>query len=460
MVGAVEQEYEPTSVEEKHKRRNEIKARATLLMTLRNKDQLKFHTYQDAKFLIEAIEKRYGRNKESKKVHMTLLKQQYENFAALSFESIDQTFDRNKAEIETISLEDLYNNLKIYEPELTEDLEQLHHDDLEEMDLQWEMAMLTIKARRFIKRTRKKLNIDGQRNDQLIDKFKKGLRYNAATAASPTVEGFENLTDKSGSDKAYHTVPPPLTGNFIPRKPDPNFAKMKLMETNIVALIIEDWNSNNESKIDYTIEPSIEKTKFVKTVRETDAAKQNPRGNQRNWNNLMSQRLGNDFKMTNKACYTCGSFKHLHYVCDKKVARPAWNNSRRVNHKNFSNKMSHPQYDLGVVTPRALVHAGVKTSGDARSWYMISGDAKSWFVIVLHIFTVKLMSSKNDQGVGANGGVGANRGVDGVPDFSIIISQQLQNLSRNGSLKGNNEKRGNDEEPSRSGNVRHRAHDY
>ncbi|GJX97132.1 reverse transcriptase domain-containing protein [Tanacetum coccineum] len=39
-------------------------------------------------------------------------------------------------------------------------------------------------------------------------------------------------------------------------------------------------------------------------------------------------------------------------------------------------------YDLGVVTPRAVVHAGDKTSRDARSWYMISGDAKSWVVIV------------------------------------------------------------------------------
>ncbi|GKB06765.1 hypothetical protein Tco_0834998, partial [Tanacetum coccineum] len=47
-------------------------------------------------------------------------------------------------------------------------------------------------------------------------------------------------------------------------------------------------------------------------------------------------------------------------------------------------------YNLGVATPRALVHAGAKTSGDARSWYMISGDAKSWVVIVLHIFTVIL----------------------------------------------------------------------
>nr|GEX94032.1 hypothetical protein [Tanacetum cinerariifolium] len=34
-------------------------------------------------------------------------------------------------------------------------------------------------------------------------------------------------------------------------------------------------------------------------------------------------------------------------------------------------------YDLGVATPKAVVHASDKTSGDARSWYMISGDAKS-----------------------------------------------------------------------------------
>ncbi|GKB07113.1 hypothetical protein Tco_0835346, partial [Tanacetum coccineum] len=45
-------------------------------------------------------------------------------------------------------------------------------------------------------------------------------------------------------------------------------------------------------------------------------------------------------------------------------------------------------YDLGVATPRALVYAGLMTSGDARSWYMISGDAKSW---------VKLMISKSKR---------------------------------------------------------------
>ncbi|GJY06277.1 hypothetical protein Tco_0373331, partial [Tanacetum coccineum] len=245
----VEQEYESTSAEEKQDKRNEMKARGTLLMALPNKDQLKFHSYKDAKLLMEAIEKRYGGNKESKKVQRTLLKQQLETFAGSSSEIIDQTFDRlqkliSQLEIQgeeqrgnrTTSLDDLYNNLKIYEPELTrssstsqnpqnlafvssnntnsnnnistneadntaygvstahtqssptsgdnlsdavicaflashpnspqisrEDLEQIDPDDLEEMDLQWEIAMLTIRARRFIKRTCRQLDVNGQR---------------------------------------------------------------------------------------------------------------------------------------------------------------------------------------------------------------------------------------------------------------------------------------------------------
>ncbi|GKF86568.1 hypothetical protein Tco_0254395 [Tanacetum coccineum] len=93
-VGTVEQEYEPTTAEEKLDRKNEMKERGTLLMALPNKDQLKFHSYQDAKLLMEAIEKMYGGNKASKKVQKTLLKQQYENFAASSSETLDQTFGR------------------------------------------------------------------------------------------------------------------------------------------------------------------------------------------------------------------------------------------------------------------------------------------------------------------------------------------------------------------------------
>ncbi|GJY02086.1 hypothetical protein Tco_0360238 [Tanacetum coccineum] len=117
-IREVEQEYEPTTAEEKQDRRNKMKARGTLLMALLNKDQLKFHSYKDVKLLMEAIEKRYGGNKESKKVQRTLLKQQYENFSRSSSETMDQTFDRlqkliSQLEIqgETISQEDM--NLKL-----------------------------------------------------------------------------------------------------------------------------------------------------------------------------------------------------------------------------------------------------------------------------------------------------------------------------------------------------------
>nr|GEW84374.1 ribonuclease H-like domain-containing protein [Tanacetum cinerariifolium] len=132
-VGTSEEIYELTLTEEKLDIRNEMKARGTLLMALPNKDQLKFHSYQNAKLLMESIEKRYGGNKKSKKVQRTLLKQQYENFTASSSETLDQTFDR---------LQKFISQLEIQEEE---------------------MAMLTIRARRFMKRAGKNLDINGQR---------------------------------------------------------------------------------------------------------------------------------------------------------------------------------------------------------------------------------------------------------------------------------------------------------
>ncbi|GJZ96154.1 ribonuclease H-like domain-containing protein [Tanacetum coccineum] len=167
-IREVEQEYEPTTAEEKQDRRNEMKARATLLMALPNKDQLKFHSYQDAELLMEAIEKRYGGNKQSKKVQRTLLKQQYENFTELISETMDQTFDSSPTSGDNLSDAVICAFLASQpnSPQMSrEDLEQINPDDLEEMDLQWEMAMLTIRARRFIKRTGRQLDGNPQQNE-------------------------------------------------------------------------------------------------------------------------------------------------------------------------------------------------------------------------------------------------------------------------------------------------------
>ncbi|GJU80660.1 hypothetical protein Tco_1283025 [Tanacetum coccineum] len=93
-VNGVEQTYPPTTADEKLARKNELNARGTLLMALPNEHKLKFNTYKCAKIVMEAIEKRFGGNKESKKTQKTLLKQQYKNFNGSGSEGLDQTYDR------------------------------------------------------------------------------------------------------------------------------------------------------------------------------------------------------------------------------------------------------------------------------------------------------------------------------------------------------------------------------
>nr|GEW24998.1 hypothetical protein [Tanacetum cinerariifolium] len=94
VIDGVVQHVAPTTAEQRLARKNELKARGTLLMALLNKHQLKFNIHKDAKTLMEAIEKRFGGNKETNKAQKTLLKKQYENFNGLSSESLDQIHDR------------------------------------------------------------------------------------------------------------------------------------------------------------------------------------------------------------------------------------------------------------------------------------------------------------------------------------------------------------------------------
>nr|GEX56571.1 putative reverse transcriptase domain-containing protein [Tanacetum cinerariifolium] len=115
----VVQPVAPTTVEHKLARKNDLKARGTLLMALPDKHQLKFNSHKDAKTLMEAIEKRFGGNTKTKKVQKTLLKQQFENFFCLPSEWKTHTLIlRNKTDLEDKSLDDLFNSLKIYELEV------------------------------------------------------------------------------------------------------------------------------------------------------------------------------------------------------------------------------------------------------------------------------------------------------------------------------------------------------
>nr|GFC57344.1 hypothetical protein [Tanacetum cinerariifolium] len=105
IVKGVVQPVAPTTVEQKLARKNEMKARGTLLMALPDKHQLKFNSHKDAKTLMEAIEKHFGGILKPRK------------------------------------LQKLVSQLEIHGIDV---------DDLEEMDLKWQMAMLTMRARRFL----------------------------------------------------------------------------------------------------------------------------------------------------------------------------------------------------------------------------------------------------------------------------------------------------------------------
>ncbi|GKD51261.1 hypothetical protein Tco_1280237 [Tanacetum coccineum] len=114
VVEGVKKVMPPTTIEEKAQKRLKVKARSTLLMGIPNEHQLKFNSIKDAKLLMEAIEKRFellGEMISQEDVNQELLR-------SLSPEwNTHAVVWRNKTDLDTMSMNDLYNNLKVYEPE-------------------------------------------------------------------------------------------------------------------------------------------------------------------------------------------------------------------------------------------------------------------------------------------------------------------------------------------------------
>nr|GEZ73129.1 ribonuclease H-like domain-containing protein [Tanacetum cinerariifolium] len=113
----------PVATEEKVQK-NDVKTRSMLLMALPNEHLMTFNQYKDAKTLFAAIQTRFGGNEATKKTQKTLLKQMYVNFSAPSTESLPSEWNthvvvrRNKPNLDTMSIDDLYNNFKIVEQEV------------------------------------------------------------------------------------------------------------------------------------------------------------------------------------------------------------------------------------------------------------------------------------------------------------------------------------------------------
>ncbi|GJQ96924.1 putative ribonuclease H-like domain-containing protein [Tanacetum coccineum] len=202
-----DKDVQTSNCEEKEKyRRNDVRFQGLLLMALPNEHQLTFSQYPDAKSMFAAIETRFGGNAATKKTQKDSLKQTYEISGHQVERSLDLSFNRiqtkilphewnysvvsrliivwmNKPEIETMSIDDLYNNFKIVEQKVKKyvgassgaqnlafmtalehcsynDLEQIHEDNLEAIDLKWQLSLLSVRANKYYQRTGKKIFIN------------------------------------------------------------------------------------------------------------------------------------------------------------------------------------------------------------------------------------------------------------------------------------------------------------
>ncbi|GKA40559.1 putative ribonuclease H-like domain-containing protein, partial [Tanacetum coccineum] len=213
------------------------------------------------------------------------------------------------------------------------DLQQINLDDLEEMDLRW------------APRNQENRNRENTRRVVPVE-----------TTTSNALISCDGLGDYDWSDQAERS------------EAKANADKPKVVRLNNGALIIKDWVSDSEEedmpqakKEKKTVKSSFAKIKFVKSKEQVKSPRK------------ITIKQGSNFEMINKACYVCGSFDHLQYDCDyhqrqfnnKKMVKPVWNYTQRVNHQNFS-RMTHPSPKRNMVPKAVLMRSGLVSLTTAR----------------------------------------------------------------------------------------------
>ncbi|GJW69271.1 putative ribonuclease H-like domain-containing protein [Tanacetum coccineum] len=208
----------PTTVDEHIAVQRESKARTTLLQSIPDDHVADFHYMDDARDIWNAVKARFGGNAESKKMRKSMLKQEFLEFRISEAEGLHKGYDRmqkilialtlkTKGGLELLSFDDLYYKLKTLEVDIKgystfsssqsagpshsaftgshrsgnviedvlqsfvvdtepeqqlayEDFDQIEKLDLEEMDLKWQMAMLSVRVHKFEQKAGRKIDFD------------------------------------------------------------------------------------------------------------------------------------------------------------------------------------------------------------------------------------------------------------------------------------------------------------
>ncbi|GJV39836.1 hypothetical protein Tco_1418276 [Tanacetum coccineum] len=298
----------PRTAEEIVARERERKARTTLLMALPEDHLAKFHKMTDAKEMWDAIKSRFGGNDESKKMQKYILKQQFEGFSVSNTEGLHKGYDRfqsllsqleihgagvstedanqkflrslpsawsqvslimrTKPGVDSLSFDDLYNNLRVFESDIKgstasssssqnvafvsentsstnevstaycvpnssgqnskfeqtssysllanqsscpqldhEDLEQIDEYDLEEMDLKWQVAMISMRMKKFYKKTghfARECRIKGNQDNRRRDAWNSGTKDGSITGQKEDSKALVTINEE-GVDWINHS---------------------------------------------------------------------------------------------------------------------------------------------------------------------------------------------------------------------------------------------------------------
>ncbi|GJX46748.1 putative ribonuclease H-like domain-containing protein [Tanacetum coccineum] len=360
----------PKTGEEILARERERKARTTLLMSIPEDHLVKFHKMTDAKEM------------NNLKAFLYLLSQLEIHGAGVSTEDANQKFlwslptslsqvsliMRTKPGVDSLSFDDLYNNLRDFEHDVkgstgsssstqnvtfvssstssTNDVStaygvstssghnsqkegassytdklmysffanqsigpQLDHEDLE----QGESCSLMPRNQLDLTRPSMKMTRDL-------------IAFDATANQARTLRNLVNDEISKSCKNASSSLPPPLmTGIYMPLKSDFGIDESKFTygpkqsKTSESDAKTSDFASCESNSSVETLE-SMPKTVHVKTPRETvkeqKTCSPSPKADKRDRNCLMSKKLGFGYGFTRKACFICGSFDHLIRDCD------------------------------------------------------------------------------------------------------------------------------------------------
>nr|GEV51031.1 hypothetical protein [Tanacetum cinerariifolium] len=269
-------------------KKGRVEGKKNLLMALPNEHQLKFNSCKDAKIPMQDIENRF------------------EDVIEQTYKRLQKLISQLEMHGEVIPQEEVNQNQPSIPQLDNEDLQQIHHDDLKEMDLRWNITMLTIRERRFLKNTGKKLNMANKERIgfekskvECFNFHKRGhfarecrapINQDSknrepikrtvpveATNSNALVSQCDSLgydwSDQVEEGLGYNAVPPPYTRNFMPPKPNlvyhslddfvdkyvseskvekptVEFNEPKTVRKENGAPIIEDWVSESTKDLD------------------------------------------------------------------------------------------------------------------------------------------------------------------------------------------------------------------